>query len=91
MTLIALVCDSVSSQHSKRAYRRAVEEFFSWCRMSRYTAFTKASLQEYRTVLESLGLAAATVNLRISRFGSWLPKCLTMDSFPKKWRPPSER
>jgi site-specific recombinase XerD len=65
MTLIALVCDSVSSQHSKRAYRRAVEEFFSWCRGSRYTAFTKASLQEYRTVLESLGLAAATVNLRI--------------------------
>ena len=28
--LLALVLDSLSSEHSRRAYRQALEEFFAW-------------------------------------------------------------
>jgi site-specific recombinase XerD len=64
-TLSALVCDGVSSQHSKRAYERGITDFLCWCQSSGAADFTKATVQEYRSALESGTLAASTINLRM--------------------------
>ena len=64
-TIVALVCNGVSSQHSKRAYERAVTDFLCWCRASGAADFTKATLQEYRSALESRALSASTINVSI--------------------------
>jgi site-specific recombinase XerD len=57
-TMVALVRNGVSSQHSKRAYERAVTDFLA-------AEFTKGTLQEYRSILESRALAPSTINVRI--------------------------
>jgi len=62
---IALVRDSVTSAHSKRAYERAVLKFMIWAKSSG-TSFTKAAVQNYRSELVQRGLTASTVNLHIS-------------------------
>jgi site-specific recombinase XerD len=64
-SIVALVCNGVSSQHSKRAYGRAVTDFLHWCRSSGAADFTKVTLQAYRSVLESRALAASTISVRI--------------------------
>jgi site-specific recombinase XerC len=64
--LRSLVLDAVSSPHSKRAYALALDQWFAWARQSAPEGFTKASVQRYRAHLEASGLAAATVNLRLS-------------------------
>ena len=61
----ALVLDSVRSANSKRAYRRAVSEFYTWC-AANCTTFSKAAVQQYRSELESRGLAASSINLKLS-------------------------
>src|SRR6185369_4547870 len=61
----ALVCNGMPSLHSKRAYDRAIKDFLGWCRSSCAADFTKATLQEYRSVLEARALSASTINLRI--------------------------
>jgi len=63
--MVALVSNGLSSQHSKRAYERAVTEFLCWCRASGVVNFTKSTVQEYRSVLESRSLAASTINVKI--------------------------
>lgn len=64
-TIIALVSNAVSSQHSKRAYERAITDFLFWSRASGAADFTKGAVQEYRSALESRDLAASTINLSI--------------------------
>ena len=61
----ALVCNGMPSPHSKRAYDRAITDFLGWCRSSGAADFTKATVQEYRSVLEARALSASTINLRI--------------------------
>lgn len=65
--LIALVLDSVTSEHSRRSYRAGLVRFFGWIQMSgSRPTFTKALVGEYRAVLLASGLSAATVNLRLA-------------------------
>jgi integrase len=61
----ALVLDSVRSANSKRAYGRAVSEFYAWCTAD-CTTFSKASVQRYRSELEVRGLAASSINVKLS-------------------------
>ena len=61
----SLVLDSVRSENSKRAYRRALRDFYAWCAVN-CTTFNKATVQRYRSELESRGLAASSINLRLS-------------------------
>jgi integrase len=63
--LLALVRNSVHSEHSKRSYERATLEFLIWCRTSGAPAFVKATVQEYRSALESRGLSSSSVNLQM--------------------------
>jgi integrase len=65
-----LVLDSVTSPHSKRAYGQALDAFERWCAESGgpegHPGFTKATVQAWRTALESASLAAASINVRLS-------------------------
>jgi len=61
-----LVLDGVSSGHSKRAYAQALDAFARWCGETGTAGFTKATVQAYRAALESAGLAASSINVRLS-------------------------
>jgi site-specific recombinase XerD len=63
----ALVLDSVPSPHSRRAYDRSLNAFLTWCATQGLAAgFTKATVQRYARELESQGLAASTINVRLT-------------------------
>ena len=66
LRLKKLVLDSVTSPHSKRAYEQALDAFARWCAETRADGFTKATVQAYRTALEAAGLAASSINVRLS-------------------------
>ena len=62
-----LVLDAVTSPESKRAYDRAITDFLNWgSTTAPATGFTKATVQAYRANLSALGLAASTINVRMS-------------------------
>jgi integrase len=62
----ALVLDGLTSQESKRAYSRALDDFLGWCQREVRSGFTKATVNAYRSHLEARGLSPATINLRLS-------------------------
>ena len=64
--LLSLVVDSVRSEHSKRAYSRAVADFYAWCQQTDHPALNKAVIQQYRSALEHRGLAPSSINVRLS-------------------------
>lgn len=61
-----LVLDSVSSPHSKRAYAQALDEFWTWCQQGPRGAFTRETVQQYRTWLEARNLAPSSRNLHLT-------------------------
>ena len=64
--LKALALDGVTSPHSRRAYGKALDHFLGWYTLQGASGFTKATVNAYRTHLESLGLASATINVRLA-------------------------
>ena len=81
--LLALVRNSVSSGHSKRIYEKVVVDFLLWVRGSGEATFGKAAVQRYRSELVARGLAASTVNQKMSAIrklanemadNNWLPR-----------------
>ena len=62
--LVNLVLDSLPSPHSRRAYGRALGEFFAWYPSNAPgEGFTRATLQRYRSHLQQRELSAASINL----------------------------
>src|SRR5258708_39781715 len=61
--LKALVLDTVSSERSRRAYGKALDDFLAFLGRR---PFPRASLQEFRSHMEASGLAPASVNLRLA-------------------------
>ena len=74
--LVALVLDSLPSPHSRRAYGRALEEFFAWYQSNASgEGFTRATVQRYRSHLADRKLLAASINLHwIEPRGLWYLK-----------------
>lgn len=66
LPIINLVLDSLTSENSKRAYGKALNDFMSWYQREPTTGLTKATVQQYRTLLQNSGAAPSTVNLRLS-------------------------
>ena len=62
-TIKNLVLDAVSRPLTRTAYAKALEEFLLW---SEEKPFTKAAVNEYRVVLEARGLAASSINQKLS-------------------------
>lgn len=64
--VLELVLAAVSSPHSRRAYRRSLEEFLAWYRPEAQGPFNKAVVQQYRAELESRRLAPSSINVRLA-------------------------
>lgn len=61
-----LICNTVVSTESKRAYRRAIRELIEWCEHRRETQLNKAVVSCYRAYLISRNLSPATINQKLS-------------------------
>jgi integrase len=61
-----LVLDSLRSEHSRRAYLQALNDFFGWLQAGPRGPFGRALVQEYRAHLERANLAPSTINMRLS-------------------------
>jgi len=62
----ALVIDSVSSPHSRRAYATALDDFRRWSEGSPRRSLSRESVQQYRRHLESRAMSASAVNLHLT-------------------------
>ncbi len=60
--VISLVTNSVTSPHTKRAYRRSLNEFLEWYWKSGYTTLSKASVNAYKAHLLEKGRGLASIN-----------------------------
>ena len=60
------VLNSLSSPHSRRNYKYAMEQFITWYSSEPRLALNRAVVLRFRLYLESLGLAAGTVNQRLA-------------------------
>ena len=52
-----LAVNAVSSAHSKRAYEKALKDFIAWYSAESRPPFSRAVVQQYRSLLEAAGLA----------------------------------
>ena len=64
--IISLVLDGLNSEHSKRAYKKALTNFLAWYEQSDKPGLNKAVVQRYRVVLQDQGLSPSTINQRMS-------------------------
>ena len=62
----SLVLNTVRSPHTRRSYDRALTGFLAWCSSGEGAAFTKATVQAYRSELEARGLSASGVNVQLA-------------------------
>lgn len=61
-----IVVDALPSEHSRRAYSRALHEFFGWRRTAGNPALSKALVQRYAASLRDKGLSASAINQQLS-------------------------
>ncbi len=64
--IIGLVLDGLTSDHSKRAYGKALIDFLEWYKQEGKPGLNKATVQRYKTILQEQGLAPSTINQRMS-------------------------
>ena len=60
------VLDSLSSANSRRNYKFAMERFITWYCSEPRLSLNRAVVLRFRLYLESLGLAAGTINQRLA-------------------------
>lgn len=65
-SIIQMVLDSLTSEHSKRAYKKALTDFMDWYIHQGKKELNKATVQEYKTILQQSNLSGSTINLRMS-------------------------
>lgn len=58
--------DSLSSEHTRRAYERSLNEFLAWHRQTGERAISKELVQRYAEHLQRSKVSAATVNQKLS-------------------------
>src|SRR5919107_2545974 len=63
---IEMVLDVLPSEHSRRAYERALYDFFHWHRGVGRPQLNKAVVQRYAAELRDAGMAPSSVNQRLS-------------------------
>jgi len=61
-----LVLGGFSSKQSIIAYEKGLDSFLNWYQDQGKQALNKSVVMEYKSMLESKGLSAATINLRLS-------------------------
>lgn len=61
-----MVLDGLPSEHSRRAYGRALTDFFLWHRGAGSPPLSKAVVQRYAAELREAGMAPSSINQRLS-------------------------
>lgn len=61
-----LVINGLTSLHSRRAYRKAIDDFLGWYTAQGNPGLTKAIVQAYKAHLQERGLSPSTINQRMS-------------------------
>lgn len=64
--IVDLVCNAVTSKHTRRAYERALTDFMAWHGNTGQTGFSKATVQAHVTALRDAGVSASSINQRIT-------------------------
>lgn len=64
--VIDLVCNSVDSPHTRRAYERALGDFMAWYVGERRGTLNKATVQIYLIVLRKAGTSESSINQRLT-------------------------
>lgn len=64
--IISLVIDGLPSENSRRAYQRALEEFFVWHREQDEPELNKALIQRYVKKLREQNLSSSSINQKLS-------------------------
>jgi len=63
--IVEMVLDSLGSEHSKRAYERALTDFAAWYQRQGRPGLAKATVQRYKATLVERELAPSTINQRL--------------------------
>ncbi len=63
---IEMVLDGLPSEHSRRAYERALVDFFRWHTVAGRPLLNKALVQRYAAELRETGLSSSSINQRLS-------------------------
>jgi site-specific recombinase XerD len=63
---IRMVLDGLPSEHSRRAYERALRAFLAWHALNGRPALGKAVVQRYAAEMREAGMAASSINQRLS-------------------------
>ena len=63
--IVAMVTDSVTSEHTKRAYGRALAEFMRWHGDERRQGLDKATVNAYVAHMRATGVPASSINQRL--------------------------
>jgi site-specific recombinase XerD len=63
---VRVVLDTLPSEHSRRAYKRALFDFFLWHRGVGRPQLNKAVVQRYASELREAGMSSSSINQRLS-------------------------
>ncbi len=64
--VIDMVCNAVTSAHTKRAYTRALTDFMTWHQATGQTGLNKATVQAHVSALRNKGVSASSINQRLT-------------------------
>lgn len=64
--VVDIVCNAVTSQHTKRAYEHALTDFVIWHANTDQSNFNKATVQAHIAALREKGVTASSINQRIT-------------------------
>jgi len=64
--IISLVLDAMPSENSRRAYQRALEEFFVWHQEQDRPELNKALINRYIKTLRTTGASSSSINQKLS-------------------------
>jgi site-specific recombinase XerD len=64
--LINLVIVGLNSEHSKKAYEKAIKDFMFWYIHNEKPGLTKWTIQQYKSFLQKNNLSPSTINQRLS-------------------------
>ncbi len=64
--IVNMVCDAVTSEHTRRAYSRALTDFVAWFQQSGHAGLSKAAVNAHVVALRSAGVAASSINQRLT-------------------------
>ena len=64
--IVAMVCDAVTSEHTRRAYSRALTEFVTWFQSSGQGVLSKTAVNAHVAALRAAGVSASSINQRLT-------------------------